>query len=46
MQNRIAERPTTAFTLSLVGFVLQIVAALVIGAAGLGMFEAFGRTGV
>ncbi len=45
MQSRIAERPTTAFTLSLVGFAVQIVAALVIMAAGFGVFEAYGRTG-
>ncbi len=44
MQDRFAERPTAAFTLSLVGVVVQVVAALVIGAAAAGMFEAFGRT--
>ncbi len=45
MQQQIADRPTTAFTLSLVGFAIQIVAALLIVAAGLGVFEAYGRTG-
>ncbi len=45
MQQQNFERPSTAFTLSLVGFAIQLVAALLIVAAGLGVFEAYGRTG-
>jgi hypothetical protein len=40
-----AERPVAPFTLSLVGLIVQFIAALVIGAAALGMFQAFGTTG-
>ncbi len=45
MQSAIAERPVAPFALSLVGLVVQFIAALVIGAAALGMFQAFGTTG-
>jgi hypothetical protein len=46
MQSIIAEKPTAAFTLSLVGVVVQGVAAFVIGAAALGMFQTFGTNGL
>ncbi len=45
MQSAIAERPVAPFALSLVGLIVQFIAALVIGAAALGMFQAFGTTG-
>jgi len=46
MQSAIADRPTVPFTLSLVGLIVQFIAAIVTGAASLGMFQAFGMTGM
>ena len=45
MQSAVAERPVAPFALSLVGLIVQFIAALVVGAAALGMFQAFGTTG-
>src|SRR5260370_39587984 len=45
MRSTIAERPAAPFALSLVGLIVQFTAALVIGAVGIGMFQAFGTTG-
>ena len=45
MQRAIADRSAVPFTLSLVGLIVQFIAALVIGAAALGMFQTFGPTG-